>query len=414
MKFIIQPVALVFAVSLFPSIVPGPFAVDAHAEDRPEESKVVLNPYATVDWESVEHHKAALHVHTLQSDGLHMVREVVHTYRDAGFTILALTDHDQVGPNFRVPEGEKGSYYPKGPRPENYPANTTWPWTDYGTEAPEELGMVGIQGAELSFRHHINSLFTPYGTQGDYVIARRMRTHGEDDQLLHVKATDGLAFINHPGIDAGWWERKPLKWYVDLFGEHSSDYLIGMEVTNGNPSWEKYDEGLWDQLLVRFMPERPIWGFGTDDMHRMEDYHQSHTVFLLDGLSKEGVREAMETGRFYFTKSSRRADLRQTEKLDEFPAIERIDVDEAAGTITIHGSGYDTIKWISAPQSTEAREDYETSNQPWPTGRVVHEGEILDYRDTPGIEHFVRAELFRGDGEHVHRTFTNPMGMSRK
>ncbi len=373
---------------------------------------VSQNPYAAVDWEAVEHHKAALHVHTLQSDGRHMVREVVHTYREAGFTILAITDHDHVGRNFRVPEGEKGTYYPEGPKPYDYPANTTWPWTDYGTEAPEELGMVGIEGNELSIHHHMNSFFTHYGARVDYRIAREVKTYLEDDQLLGVKATGGLVIFDHPGIDAGWWERKPVEWYVERFEKHSPEYLIGIEVTNGDESWEEYDEGLWDQLLARFMPDRPIWGFGTDDMHRFGNSRQSYTVFVLEELSPEAVRAAMEDGRFYFTKSTRRVDLREgPEGMDTFPSIESIEVDEEAGTITINASDYDTIRWISAPESLEAADDFRTSNRPWPMGRVMGEGRTLDYRTTPGIERFVRAELYRREGEHLHRTFTNPIGV---
>ena len=60
---------------------------------------IVVNPYEGVDWETVEHHKAALHLHTLQSDGRHPVTEVVAAYREAGFTILSLTDHDWNRPN---------------------------------------------------------------------------------------------------------------------------------------------------------------------------------------------------------------------------------------------------------------------------------------------------------------------------
>src|SRR5690606_36105153 len=115
--------------------------------------------------------------------------------------------------------------------------------------------------------------------------------------------------------------RKTLDWYVERFRKHSPEYLIGMEVANTlHTRWETYDEGLWDQLMARFMPGRPVWGFGTDDMHRLEDCLQSHTVFLLPSLSQANVREAMENGRFYFTKSTRKIDLREgPEGLDEFP-----------------------------------------------------------------------------------------------
>ena len=66
---------------------------------------IVTNPYKNVEWASFKQHKAALHVHTLQSDGYHMVDEVVRNYHKADFTILALTDHDKMEPNAQFARG---------------------------------------------------------------------------------------------------------------------------------------------------------------------------------------------------------------------------------------------------------------------------------------------------------------------
>jgi hypothetical protein len=370
---------------------------------------IVVNPYEDVDWGTVEHHRAQLHMHTLQSDGHHRLDEVVEAYHQAGFTILAITDHDNMEPNRHVKSGripeERASPYPRDPKPENYPANTTWPWGDFGGPAPEDLGIVAIEGNELSYRHHINSFFNSYGAPD--------RNVGEDELLLEVKKRDGLAFLNHPGIDATWWPRWPVEWYAERFEKHGPEYLIGIEVTNVATAVEKYDEGLWDQLLARFMPQRPIWGFGTDDMHTLESVRESDSVFLLDELSEATVRAAMEQGRFYFRKSTRRDDLRERRPAEElFPVIEAIRVDEQAGTITVQASNYDAIKWISAPESSEPLADYKTSPEPWPLGRVVHEGDVLNYRDTPNLVHYVRIELHRKDGEDLFRTFTNPFGLA--
>ncbi len=378
---------------------------------------IVVNPYEGVDWETAQHHKAALHLHTLQSDGRHPAAEVVAAYREAGFTILSITDHDWNRPNAASP-------YPKEPRPDNFPANPTWPWTDYGCASPEELGMIGIQGNELTYRHHINSYFNNYGVW--YERTGRGAPYGgivdaegnevwEDDQLLAIRDKNGLAILNHPGVldKHAWWERKPLPWYVERFEKHGPEYLVGIEVTNCSPETENYDEGLWDQLLARFMPQRPIWGFGTDDMHSLENARESHSVFPLDEFNEAAVRKAMETGRFYFRKSSRRDDFRERRPPEElFPLIKAIRVDAEAGTITIDAANYETIRWISAPESLEPVADYRTSDEPWPLGRVVHEGKTLNYRNTPNLGNYVRIELQRQEGEDRFRTFTNPFGFA--
>jgi hypothetical protein len=377
--------------------------------DRPDRDIRILNPYQNVDWTTVEHHKAGLHDHTLQSDGYQMVDEVVRTYQDAGFSILALTDHDMHPPNAQVRWGnvepEDSTHIHLTDR-ENYPAITTWPWTDFEAHSPEELGMVGIEGAELTYKHHMNSFFTDYNAPSGDV--------SEHEQIRAVEETGGLVFLNHPGLDADWWTRKPLEWYIEHFEQHSPDVLIGIEVTNQPPERETYDEGLWDQLLAHFMPDRPIWGFGTQDMHNLENVHQSQTFFLLDELNKEAVRAAMEKGQFYFTKSTRRVDLtRGRNDLDRFPSIEQIEVNESEGTITVHASDYDEIKWISTPHTLEPVDDYQTSHQPWAPGNVVFDGPELNYRDTPDIGNYVRLELLRFDGDHIHRTFSNPFGIVR-
>ncbi len=388
----------------------------AFGADRPTETgaarlAIVVNPYANVDWDTFRHHRAALHTHTLQSDGRHSVEDVVKAYHEAGFTILSITDHDNFEPNHVVRRelvpAEQASPYPRDPKPDNYPANTTWPWTDFGAPSPESLGMVGIEGNELTRRHHMNSLFNSFGDQ-----------HGDmdEDELLHaVRDRNGLAFIAHPGIAADWWTRRPVEWYAERFRKHGPRYLVGIEVTNGAYPTATYDEGMWDQLLARFMPERPIWGFGTDDMHALNHVRESDSVFVLAELSEQAVRKAMEAGQFYFRRSNRQNDIRTREPAEKlFPRIEAIRVDQEAGTITVQAANYDAIKWISTPESLDPVADYKTSNEPWALGRVVHEGPTLDYQNTPHLKNYVRVELHRQDGQHLYRTFTNPFGFAAR
>jgi hypothetical protein len=389
---------------------------------------LVVNPYAGIDWQRVVRCRAALHMHTLQSDGYQMVEEVVQAYRRAGYSILAITDHDWNRPNARIAwkqlPPELASPYPEKPYPGNYPANPTWPWTDYGCPSPEDLGMVGIQGNELTFRHHINSYFSDYGVWYERtgagapyggIVGAEGNDIWEDDQIEGIRAKKGLAVINHPGIsdEHAWWERKPLDWYVERYRGHAADCLVGIEVTNCEQRYRAHDEGLWDQLLARFMPGRSIWGFGTDDMHNLEDTRQSFTTFFLGVATPANTRQAMLSGAFCFSSSTRNVSYRvEKAQLDEFPNLTAVVADPAQGVITLRTEHCDEVRWISSPESLEPTEDYRTSDSPWPVGRVVHVGDTLDYRTTPGIGSYVRAELVREEGGHMHRTFTNPFGFA--
>jgi hypothetical protein len=409
-------------VLLFLLIGQGTVKADAISDE--DQNTIVLNPYAKVDWSKVHQHKAALHFHTLQSDGFHSVDEVINSYRRAGYTIMAITDHDIMAPNVQVKAGnlpqEEATPYPKEPKPKNHPAAPTWPWNDYGCSSPENLNVVGIKANEFTYKHHINSYYNDSGWYGDMLDSKR--ENWEDFEISVVCDKGGLAIINHPGTHHAWYvedsrgDRHTLDWYVGLYKNYSSDCLIGIEVTNCPGARESYDEALWDQLLARFMPERPVWGFGNDDMHRLSAARQTFNIFLLSSLTSANVRKAMESGQFFFCKSSKGIDYRQENffGFDVFPSIERIDVDGARGTITIEANDYDEIIWISSPESLEPIEGQQDSYKPWPLGRVVHKGKTLEYRDTPGIKNYVRAELHNKDGDHIHRTFTNPFGFQKK
>src|SRR5690625_177500 len=130
-----------------------------------------------------------MHVHTVQSDGYQMVDEVVHAYSDAGFSILAITDHDIFPPNARIRWGdlapEYGTHLPGDPKPENYPANTTWPWSNFEAPSPNSGSLIGIESVELASKHHMNAFFTSYGVLPDEDISVQ-------EQIQAVKETEGL------------------------------------------------------------------------------------------------------------------------------------------------------------------------------------------------------------------------------
>ena len=392
---------------------------------------VVINPYQGVDWGKFKQYKAALHIHTIQSDGQSMVDYVVNSYRKAGYSIMAITDHDIFAPNYHTrPTGgrdkarlpmEAASPYPKDPKPDNYPANTTWQWTDYGCSSPENLGMVGIEGNELTNRHHINSFFNDTGFSKEDFDEKM--DNWEDFELRNIMQRKGYAVINHPMTDIRD-HKKPLKWYIDLFKRHSSDYLLGIEITNAyDLSVMEQDLNLWDNMLARLMPQRTVLGFGTDDMHGMSYPMQAFSSFCLAELNQTLVKDAMKQGCFFACRSSRRIDYRHEatstsagralisrDGMDTFPVVERIDVDDVKGVITILAKDYDEIRWISSPKTMRNMEDYK-SKEPLEPGNIVATGNTLNYRKTAGIKNYVRAELHRKDGEHTQRTFINPFGI---
>ena len=183
--------------------------------------------------------------------------------------------------------------------------------------------------------------------------------------------------------------------YTNLM--ESYPHLIGMEVLNGTRPLSEYpfDRGLWDALLMRLMPSRPVWGFSNDDMHGMVHLGRDWNTVLCQKLDEKTVRDTLCNGQFYF--SSTRAHQGPKDDVASTPIITRIDHDKAAGTLTI--------------SATEAGKPFPSDACYWiADGKVIHIGPTLNYRTTPDIHSYVRAEL-RGQGGI---TLTNPFGFSQK
>jgi|GEM_PF-562759 len=313
-------------------------------------SNTIINPYENVNWDTFGRHRANLHSHTTESDGHHTPSELIYDYYDRGYTILSITDHDTAG------------WWADYPTPE-----PTWPWTDYEEDPdypldPDVLGMVAIEGNEISRPHHIGSYFNDYGDPD--------QTDAEQ-AIIEIGNRDGLAVMFHPG-QYDW----TVQQYLDLY--HNYSHLVGIEVYNQGDRHPR-DRKLWDDILTETMPDRPVWGYSNDDTHR--DYHvaRNWNVFLLEELSEAAVSEAMENGQFYFCYSP--------EQDGSVPVIDAINIQDDR-TIAIDASDYDSIDWIA-------------------NGQQVGAGPVFDRYALADNVNYIRARL---TGEQGY-SYTQPFGL---
>jgi hypothetical protein len=377
----------------------------------------VSNPYANVDWRTSSRYRADLHVHTLQSDGCHSVRAVVEAFHDAGFIILSITDHDTVAPNFcplrdaaTQDQIDFGAFatertpYPD-PRPTSFPADTTWPWSSYGAPSPGDLGMLGIEGSELTCSYHVNSFFIDYGLREPCNAGAAI----VDEELLEVARRGGLAVLNHPDT------RQPPEWFAKLYREHPAESFVGIEIASDDPAAADSYVTLWDQLLGELMPSRPIWGFGTSDTHLLARTRFAFTVFLLRELTTENVKEAMRRGQFYSVVQPKMLNLSRDRGLafagleaydGTYPELRSIVVDRDARRVTIEAAGYDEIVWISRRSSDE--------RVCWAQGEVVQRGPVFDFSASDSTSPYVRAEVIRRTDDGPIRVLLNPFSLTRR
>jgi hypothetical protein len=309
-------------------------------------ASVLYNPYENVNWEEVKHYKANFHTHTNKSDGSIIPENVIDAYYNAGYKILALTDHDTFGG-----------------------IDTTWPWTEYGRD-PEELGMLAVEGNEISAIDNIGSLFNDYGGA----------LRGEEEKALQeIASRNGLAIIYHPGR-----YMRTDEWYKNLFETYYLSPLVGIEVYNQGDRYPG-DRDRWDRLNALVMPDKVIFGYSNDDMHNTAHLYGNYQFMLMDDLSEEELIEAMLSGAFYFCREHGKSGAADP----PVPLIEKIDISKDGTVITI-----------------TARNIENDSAVVWRTNkRVVGTGRTINLKELDLLgEKFVRAEITNSCGI----TYTQP------
>ena len=340
------------------------------------------NPYADIDWATVNQYKSNFHTHTTQSndasDGF-TTAYVVDKYHAAGYKILSLTDHDY-------------NPYPWELFPQYM---STVPARD-----PAALGMLAVPGNELSkdntnswsertggqFNHH-NDFFT--GRQGQEFASLQ-------ESYAYTYALGGMQIINHPGQ---YWsinntysemQKDGPGWHATNFETFPS--LIGLEVYNqGNR--RPNDRILWDQILQRTMPNRPVYGYSCDDAHNNDQLFRNYNYMLMEELTTDELKDAMRKGESYFCYEPAGTGEGKA------PRISSIKVDETAQTITIEANGL--VHWIYATDKTSSAASSARST-------VVGIGDTFCYAGYQGS--YVRAFITNVFGE----TCTQPISFKDK
>ncbi len=318
---------------------------------------IVVNPYEGVDWVHHDRHQGNFHTHTTESDGKLAPAEVIDRYHAMQYDVLALTDHNK----------------------------STWPWTAFGRD-PEALGMVAVPGNELSRHHHTLSLFSNLENE----------TKDLETSLTQIDERGGISVLAHPGrywkLEDGKVPDEVRDRYIEHYQSHAS--LIGMEVVNQGDRYPR-DRALWDAVLTELMPERPVWGMANDDSHQILHIGLNQTIMLLPEHTDQAVRQALETGAYYFaTVTSHPKDERDPAGI---PVIHQIEHDMKMNVITIQADcagkplADEAFRWITAG------------------GKVIAAGPVLELNKTPELSKYFRAEI-RGTGGTA---FTQPFGIKK-
>jgi hypothetical protein len=219
-------------------------------------------------WEERAWRKAALHTHTVHSDGEASPQAMLRWYRRNGFEIVALTDHNRQMPL------------------------SAWAWNHRMLVLPGIEFTSSARGAPV----HVNGLFTPFDVKGLETETPREALSG---MLAHFAQTGGLAILNHPNYELALslGDLEGLEFsFLEVFNASSA-------TRNDGDATTPPVESLWDGLL---RSGRRVYGVATDDAHALPGSANPNIpgrawVMVYSRLDQFDVREALERGRFYAT-----------------------------------------------------------------------------------------------------------------
>lgn len=363
-------------------------------------SDLKINPYEGINWDTVLKCRGTYHTHTTESDGGFYGSDVIKLYKDKGYKILFITDHDSYRVADAIPNENNHvvdiASYPwsiwEGTETLNY---GSWVYSPTGTVTQPSIGeyslnngvvtfpdnskMLTGKGSEYSRGHHVNMFFS--GADGF--------SADEDGAIANVQSSGGMAIINHPSYPT----LNPLSWFSNLYNKYPVNVLPGIEVFNGSCDGvhgidtdnRVTDRALWDSLLTELMPDRPVWGYSNDDMHGLIHIFKCYNHFLLSELTEQALKTAMTNGASFMSYDKNGNDITRLDYGEvRAPMINSIITTETE--ISIVAENYTTINWLY-------------------NGTIVGTGESFNFENYDN--NYVRAEILGTDDIY---TYTQPFG----
>ena len=275
---------------------------------------VLDHPYAVQG----SYWKGQLHTHsTFSFDGMNSRHpgDLAVAYQRRGYHFVAITDHELIA----------------DPREMNSQIFVSVP----AYESTAESG-------------HITGLFV--GAVAPFQL-------GPQQRINHIRASGGMAVLNHPSWTVGW-TGTDFRVLEGCFAFEIFNYLTK------SPTREARNVALWHEVLNAKGPGSRIWAVAVDDAHEDDDVDHGWVMLKAQDLNERGIRRGLETGAFYASSG---------------PSFSVLGV--MNGAITAASPGAQNIRFI---------DHY---------NRVVYEGpgQWAGYHPT-GAEHWIRVEAVMADG----------------
>lgn len=374
-----------------------------HHHMQVKETKV-HNPYRKVNFNTFSRHLSNFHCHTTFSDGFMEPHVIIDKYHAAGFSIIALTDHDTSHKNY------VRTLYPwtefelvwdevRDGVSKTWPTGGTGGWVtdnnnrgnglDWENRDPNQLGMLAIEATELT---------ASLGVLPQDVNAYDCGIPEQDSNLStsvgNIASAGGWAVLVHPGRSGS----INTSAIATLKTEHE-DTLKAIEVfhrSNAQPTWMNN----WDTINRGRDWDKPFYGMGGDDAHLSEQLYEGYNQMYLPELTHEAFMECVDSGAYVFSDQYVKGDFytssgfsnvfKDTAGQMENPAPFVTRISRTGKTIKVEALHADTIVWLDD------------------SGNVISETDTVSI---DGLTHkFVRCKL---DNE-IGTTLTQPFGLKEE
>lgn len=302
------------------------FAASAKEEVPEVEGYTISNPYENIDWETVGQYKTGLHTHTTASDGDDTLFESIQRHYEAGFDMVATTDHSVV--NYSWTDPSKGSNLVTGVMKligkssgEMEYLQATGGKFDNGvgyevvsrngddyliTEDGRTMMRVpyGVEHNAVSVNAHVNAWFADYN---------RIFPSDYDDAVRTVDKLGGVSVMNHLGEytqaryelfqeDAYDMDNLTYRYYINKFYGYIDKYdsCIGLDINSKGDSRTRYDRKLWDVMLGMAADEgKTVTAIASSDAHQLDKIDTGSTVVLANELSTPALKNALLNGEVF-------------------------------------------------------------------------------------------------------------------
>lgn len=288
----------------------------------------ITNPYANINWSTVNQYKTALHTHTNASDGDHTLRESLERHEEAGFDAVAITDHGTVDYGWTEKEGSQLIYkamklvgktegeldylgesgaFSNGVTYRNVTENgNNYLKADTGRSILQIP--YGIEHNAISVNAHVNSWFADFSRNlpSDYA-----------DAIKGVDKAGGVSVINHPGEystaryelyqeDAYDLSNPAYKYIFNKFYGLVNDYdsCIGIDINSKGDDRTRYDRKLWDLMLTEAAKSgKTVSAIATSDAHQPDKIDTGFTYILAKENTSTAIRNSLENGEMFAASS---------------------------------------------------------------------------------------------------------------